>query len=137
MNDLKLHATNVTELACLVQTVRVYSEDIGMKFGIQKCAIVEMKRRKMVRSEGIELPHGETIKSLEEVEGYKYLGILECDILKSSEMKEQLRNEYFRRIRKILKSKLNAGNTIKAINLRAVSIVRYGAGIIDWTKEEH
>ena len=51
-------------------------------------------------------------------------------------MKELVRKEYFRRVKKILKSKLNGGNTIKAINSRAVSIIRYGAGIVDGTKEE-
>ncbi|CAB3979773.1 Hypothetical predicted protein [Paramuricea clavata] len=51
-------------------------------------------------------------------------------------MKEILRNEYVRRMKKILKSKFNAGNIIKAINARAVSIIRYGAGLIEWTKEE-
>ena len=41
-----------------------------------------------------------------------------------------------RRIRKLLKSKLNGGNVVSAINARAVSIIRYGAGIIKWTNEE-
>ena len=51
-------------------------------------------------------------------------------------MKNMLTKEYFRRTKKILKSSLNSGNTFKAINSRAVSIIRYGAGIIEWTKEE-
>ena len=33
-------------------------------------------------------------------------------------------------------SRLNAGNVIKAISSRALSVIRYGAGIIEWTKEE-
>jgi hypothetical protein len=45
-------------------------------------------------------------------------------------------SEYFRRMKKILKSKLNAGNIIKAINSQAVSIIRYGSGLIEWIKEE-
>ena len=68
--------------------------------------------------------------------GYKYLGILEVDGVKDGDMKEKIAKEYYRRIRKILKSKLNGVNTITAINSRAVSIVRYGAGIIKWTKED-
>ena len=36
----------------------------------------------------------------------------------------------------IVKSNLNGGNTIKAINSRAVSVVRHWAGIIDWFKNE-
>ena len=38
--------------------------------------------------------------------------------------------------RKILKSKLNGGNIIKAINSWAVPVVRYTAGIIDWIQAE-
>jgi hypothetical protein len=90
----------------------------------------------MVENKCIDLPNGETIKSMEENEGYKYPGILECDKLKSGEMKEILRNEYAKRMKKILKSKLNARNIIKAIDSRAISIIRYGAGLIEWTKEE-
>ena len=51
-------------------------------------------------------------------------------------MKEKLTKEYFRRLKKIHDSSLNAGSTILAINVRAVSIIRYGAGIINWTQEE-
>ena len=51
-------------------------------------------------------------------------------------MKGQIKEEYIRKVRSILKSKLNDGNTISAINSRPVSIVRYGAGIIILTKTE-
>ena len=51
-------------------------------------------------------------------------------------MKDKITKEYVKRVKKIASSKLNSGNTIDAINSRAVSLVRYGAGIIDWTKEE-
>ena len=68
--------------------------------------------------------------------GYKYLGILEANDQKHEEMKDQRNKECIRRVRNILKSKSNGGNIILAINSRAVSIVRYGAGIISWTKME-
>ena len=38
-----------------------------------------MEKGKIVKSVGIELPDGKVIKSLEESECYKYLGILEAD----------------------------------------------------------
>ena len=41
-----------------------------------------------------------------------------------------------KRVRKILKSKLNGGNTIQAINSWAIPVIRYTAGVIDWTKLE-
>ena len=34
------------------------------------------------------------------------------------------------------KSSLNSGNVIQAINSRVVSVIRYGVGIVDWTKNE-
>ena len=136
MDNLKLYGKSLRELDSLVRTTRIYRKDIGMEFGISKCAMLEMKRGKVVDGNGIDLPSREKIKALESNDGYKYLGIIQCDATKNTEMKEMLLKEYFRRIRKILKSSLNAGNTIQAINSGAVSIIRYGAGIEDWRKAE-
>ena len=53
-----------------------------------------------------------------------------------SEMKDTLRAEYFRRVRLLVRSKLYGGNVIKGMNSWAVSVIRYTAEIIDWTKRE-
>ena len=37
-----------------------------------------------------------------------------------------------KRLKAILKSKLNSGYTVKAINSWAVPVIRYSAGIVDW-----
>ena len=63
-------------------------------------------------------------------EGYKYLGIIELDKIKKTEMKEKITKEYKRRQRLILKSRLNGRNKVTALNAWAVAIFRYGAGII-------
>ena len=44
MDDIKMFAKNEKELETLVQTIRIYSQDIGMKFGIEKCAMLVIKR---------------------------------------------------------------------------------------------
>ena len=102
-----------------------------MEFGISKCAMIEMKRGKMVKNDGIALLNDKRIRSLEADEAYKYLGVLQSDEEKSKEMKRIVRKEYFRRLRVILRSNHNSGNTIQAITARVVSIIRYGAGIIE------
>ena len=51
-------------------------------------------------------------------------------------MKRSVKTEYFKRVRSALKSKLNAGNIFQAINIWAVATARYGAGILQQTKEE-
>ena len=135
MDDLKLFAENKDQIDSLVNTVRIFSEDIKMEFGLSKCGVLIMKRGKIVENDGLYMPDGAMMKNIEE-SGYKYLGVLEVDVIKHDQMKEQVMKEYVRRVRNILKSKLNGGNIIAAINSRAVSIIRYGAGIIKWTKNE-
>ena len=51
-----------------VQTFRFFSEDIGMEFGTEKCAVLLMEKGKIVKSVGIELPDGKVIKLLQEGE---------------------------------------------------------------------
>ena len=135
MDNLKLFAKNKYQIDNLVNTGRIFSEDIKMEFGLPKCGVLIMKRGRIVKNEGISMSDGKMMKNIEEG-GYKYLGILEADGVKHEEMKDQIKEECISRVRNILKSKLNGGNIISAINSRAVSIVRYGAGIRNWTKME-
>ena len=74
-----------------------------------------INRGNVKSTDGTELPSGEKIREIEE-DGYKHLGILEYDRIKEQEMKDKFRNEYFRREKMILKSKLNGGNKITALN---------------------
>ena len=136
IDDLKLYGKKERQLDTLVNSVRIFSEDRQMQFGIIKCAILIMKRGKYVHSEGIKLPDDKKVKEVEINKGYMYMGILGADGVKDGDMKEKIVKEYYRHMRKILKSKLNGVNAITAINSRAVSVVRYGAGIIKWTKED-
>ena len=75
MNDIKLFAKNEKERETLIQTVRIYNQDIGMEFGIEKCALLVMKSGKRHTTDGIELPDQDKIRMLGENDAYKYLGI--------------------------------------------------------------
>ena len=97
MDDLKLYAKSEEQTNTLVRTVYMFSTDIGMGFGIKKCGILTMKRGKIVKSEGRD---GEVMKQVGQ-EGYTYLGIIELDKIKETEMKEKITKEYKRRQRLI------------------------------------
>ena len=71
MDDIKLFAKNEKELETLIHIVRIYSRDIGMAFGIEKCAMLFMKRGKQQLTDGMELPNQDKIKTLAENETYK------------------------------------------------------------------
>ena len=135
VDDLKLYSRSEKGLDTLVQTVRVFNKDIGMEFGIEISAMLVVEKGKIVKSVGIELPDGKVIKSLQAGESY-CLGILEAGKLLEEKMKFNVSKEYIRRIRKVLKSKLNGGNLVRGANTSAVSLLRYSAAFVSWKKSE-
>ena len=126
MDDLKLCGSNQNEIDSLVRTVEIVIKNIGMTFVIDMCGVLAMNRGKEVECNGIELENGEEIGQIGK--GYKFLGILEKG--------DNIRKEYFKRLRATLKSKLNAKHVFLVINTWLVPTVRYSVGIIEWTKEE-
>ena len=120
-----LNSKNGDQINSLLNAVRIFSEDIKIKFELSKCGVLITKRGKVVNNEEINMADGKTIKNIEE-DRYKNLGVLEANGVKHEGMKGQ----------RVRKSKLNGGNIISAINSRAVSIIRYEVGIISWTKME-
>ena len=116
MDDIKLFVKNEKELDTLLHTVRIYSQDIGMEFGIEKCALLVMKSGKRQLTDGIELSNQDKFRTLAKNETNKYLGILEADTIKRVEMKNKIQKEYLRRTRKLLETKLSSKNLIKGIN---------------------
>ena len=53
-------------------------------------------------------------------ESYKYLGVL--------------KENCYRRVRKVLETKLNRRNVLKAINTWAILVVRYSAAFLGWSR---
>ena len=51
-------------------------------------------------------------------------------------MKLNVSKEYIRRLRNVLKSKLNGGNLVRGFNTWAVSLLRYSTAFVSWRKSE-
>ena len=136
MGDIKLFAKNEKELEILIHAISIYSQNIGMEFGIEKCAMLVMKSGKRHMTDGMELPNHDKIRTLRENETYKYLGILEADTIKQVQMKDKIRKEYLRRTRKLLETKLSSRILIKGINTWAVPLVRYSGPLLKCTRDE-
>ena len=56
MDDIRLFAKNEKELETLIHAVTIYIQDIGMEFGLEKCAMLVMKNGKRHLTDGMELP---------------------------------------------------------------------------------
>ena len=90
MDDIKLSAKNEKELETLIHAVRIYSQDIGMEFGVEKCAMLVMKSGKRHLTDGMELSNLDKIGTLTENETNKYLSILEANTIKQVEIKNKI-----------------------------------------------
>ena len=100
MDDIKLFVKKEKELETMIHAVRIYSQDIGMEFGIEKCAMLVMKSGKRRLTYRMELPNQDKIKTLAEND------TLEADTIKQVEMKNKIQKEYLRKTRKLLDTKL-------------------------------
>ena len=75
MDDLKIYGKNDDELYGLLKTEKTFSDDIGMTFGLHKCAKATFIRRKLKYTISIVLNTDTKIKELNQEKTYEYLGI--------------------------------------------------------------
>ena len=132
MDDLKLYAGNNSQLDRLLNVVKQFSDDIQMKFGLDKC-------KKLTFIHGIQTSEADTIfndgdkiTELNNIQSYKYLGIKENTTVKAKHNEGKIRNG----IILLNKTKLNSKNIIKTINTFAVPSISYGFAILDWSITE-
>ena len=64
MDVIKVFTKNEKELETLIQTIRIYSQDRGMEYGIEKSTMLKMRNRKRESTEKIELPNQKSIRTL-------------------------------------------------------------------------
>ena len=87
IDNITLFTIEENELKSVIQAVKIYRDDIGTEFGIKMCEKLIMKSGKRQMTEGRELPNQEKIRTPGETETYKYLGILEEDTIKQTDIK--------------------------------------------------
>ena len=71
MGNIKLIAKSEKEVETLIETIRIYNQDIGMKFSLEKSVTQIKKRGKWEIKEGIELLNQERIRTPGEKGTYK------------------------------------------------------------------
>ena len=86
-DDLKLFAKDDNNLEEMLQLVEIFIDDIGMVFGLVKCANVSFKRGKLTGSASQELEIATIIKDLNQEEFYMNLGINESGGILHSQTK--------------------------------------------------
>ena len=92
MDDLKLYGGSKTDIDSLIQTVYTVADDIGMRFGIDKCGVLAMRRGKGSECEGITIGSGKVISKIDD-DGYKYLWIIGRSDICQEQMKRSVKTE--------------------------------------------
>lgn len=134
MDDLKLYARNERDLNSLISTVCLFSNDIGMRINVDKSAKLVVSRGKIVTSADFDLNSLGVISDVHQ--GYKYLGIIQDILTVDKDVKRRIISEYRSRFRSVVSSHLNGHYKIIAINSYALPVLRYSAGIVNWTQAE-
>ena len=135
VDDLKLYASSISILKKQLDLVTTFSNDIGMKFGQDKCAYIKTEKGKNTTTTPIEI-NGLTIKPIQEGESYRYLGQDENIAYEGTINKERVSKEYPSRVKKIWSSELSAFNKTIAHNAFATPVITPTIGILDWTIQE-
>lgn len=133
MDDLKVYANTKTNLSHLLKIVEIFSSDIQMQLGIDKCRTQNVSKGKLIVSENYTTETGEHIAAIKVDEYYKYLGILQNVKIDHTAQKKVLTAEFKSRLSNICRTLLNSRNITKAINTYAIPLLTYSFGIINWS----
>ena len=100
--DIKLFAKN-EELATIILTVRIYSQDMGIEFGIEKFAMPIMRNGKRQMTEGIELPNQENHQNARIKRKLQLLENVRSGHRQTSgDERKKIKNEYLWRTKKTM-----------------------------------
>ncbi|TVU57700.1 hypothetical protein FQP88_24255, partial [Vibrio atlanticus] len=137
MDDLKLYSADKDHLQAALNIVAEYTRDVGMSFGLDKCAVVHLARGKCSDTgDDVELVDGSVLRQLDAGELYRYLGMEEHRMHAVSEVRATLQSEYVRRLRKIWSSELSGKNKVSATNMLAVPVLLYSFGVLKWARKD-
>ena len=128
IDDLKLYGRNPDQLKGLLHTVRTFSDDIQIKFGLDTLSTASS----LDTNSGVTVEKTDTINCLEPGQVYKYLGVDESNDIQHSTMQEILHREHFHRVKMVLRTKMYDRNKILAINGFALPVLTYCFGVIHW-----
>ncbi|XP_044760810.1 uncharacterized protein LOC123318258 [Coccinella septempunctata] len=133
IDDLKLYAANEEQLMRELKIVASFTETIKMEMGLDKCAVLHVKRGKLTEGEAMKVQDQITIQTLGPERTYKYLGIQQGLEIRNSEVKIIFKEKFINRLKKILQSKLNSKAMFTSISTWVVPCLAYSFGIIKWS----
>ena len=116
-------------LETLIDAARIYSQEIGIEFGIEKYAMLVMKMGKRHITDGMKLPNEDRIRMV----GENTWAPWRLTPLNKWRWKKELRKNISGEVESYSRQNCQAETLL---NTRAVLIVRYSGPFLKWTREE-
>lgn len=136
MDDLKLYAANELELQNQLEIVKEFSKDIGMEFGLEKCAYIHARRGTVQETTNITLSDGSEFTCLQQGCTYKYLGLQQILTTDQKRTKTMVEENFIGRLKTTMKTKLYSKSLISAINAWVIPVISHTFGVIRWTQTD-
>ena len=132
VDDLKTYHKSQSKATLITNTVKGMFEDIGLSWGLQKCAAVHIKKGKIMPSSELPLTSGDNILVLGEDDYYKFLVKFENSVQLEGKVLELASEEFVRRLHIIWSSPLTVPRKVKATNCFAIPVLQYHMWSSDW-----
>jgi hypothetical protein len=131
MDDIKLYAATNSQLQELLWLTQTFSRDINMVFGVEKCKTLSIAKGKL-EMRNFTTEDDDTMVAMNEDDIYRYFSSMQSKKIKHAQMKHKLGEEYLKRTKNILKTKLNGKNTVEAVNTYATPVLTFSFRIVTW-----
>jgi len=132
VDDLKSYHKNAVKAATITNKLQKMFKDIGLTWGINKCAAVHLKRGKLEKRDDLPLSDNENIPVLGDEDYYKYLGKFENTTQLEKQVQKSASKEYIRRVSLIWSSPLSIPRKVKATQTFALPVLQHHMWTTDW-----
>ena len=132
VDDLKLYAKSENKISVVTKKVKEMYEDIGMSWGLEKCASLHVVRGKVSKSEDLPIGAKDSISVMESSNKYKFLAKYENFEQLDKFTFQQAEKENLRRLNVIWSSPLSVPRKQTACIVFALPTLEYFMGTSNW-----
>ena len=106
VDDLKTYHKSHNKAALMARTLKDKFQDIGLYWGLDKCATVNVVRGKIVQSTNVSLNNDKQLRTLDKNDKYKFLGKYENSTQLDDIVCEEVSEEFLKRLTVIWSSNI-------------------------------
>ena len=136
VDDLKTYHRSEQKAATVASKLKKMFTNIGLEWGINKCAAIHMKRGKLNtnnnNTNGMPVSNNCTIPVIGSDDHYKFLGKYQNTEHLEDKVIEEASKEYEKRLWTVWTSPLSIPRKVRATNTYAVPVLQYYMWTTDW-----